>query len=131
MGEEPQAPRDQAAELPADSKPGPRELKVAVDAILLDVVESPAVPERALPGAATERMQAFIRGATGRILVRSPDRERARPEYQLVRQSAKAGETQGEPVEPDATTQPPTGPQRPGDRPPPDQPPGGGGGGGG
>lgn len=70
-----------------------KRITVGQDTFLLDVAAVPAIQE-GITGAATGGMQyrAFFRDSSGRIVVRSPDTEKADPAYQRVVASALAGE---------------------------------------
>lgn len=110
---------------------GPAKMAVGVDALFMDVAPLPSAADRRL-ATNREQLQAFLRDAAGQIITRIPDHERAKPAYQRVTQSAKAGETQGKPVvkpvnRPELPPPPSRDPREGGGRPIP----GGGGGGGG
>jgi hypothetical protein len=115
-----------AGKLPAGSVAWDKPIVVSLDSVLLDVARSPLAVETALGGVRT-RFQSYFRGGDGRIVVRTPDDERSSPLYQRVAQSAKDGESQGEPVTLESEKKPNT-PNRPG-TPKPKADPGGGGGG--
>ena len=100
------------------------------EAMLLDVTKSQGGGEGGGP-----RTEAYLRAEDGVIIVRVPDEEKHNPIYSQVVQSAKEGESQGQPAAP-LTDQPgkpksPLGPKPPKEGPIRPPPPGSGGGGGG
>ncbi len=110
-------PVQQAAGLPL-----PRDLKVHVDAVLMDVSESAV-------GGADALRTLFRDGASGGIFVRTPDDDRRNQTYKKLGKLAEAGRNQNKaPVEPEPKKERPDNPIP---TPPPRQNPGGGGGGGG
>lgn len=117
----------QTPTLPPGATPWEKPVAVAMTTFLLDVARAPIAGEAGLSGL-RERYQAFLRGPDGQIAVRYPDQDRDSDLYALVTTSAKEGETQGVPPEPEPEKTPI---RIPGREPRERQPEGGGGGGGG
>lgn len=120
----------EATPLPEGATPWSQPVRVALDIVLLDVAKPPTVTKAAIGGQGTARPQAFLRDATGRIMVRVPDNERT-DVYDLLAESAKKGETQGEPPKPKVEEDPAKSIIERRRRREAEEPPGGSGGGGG
>lgn len=120
---------------PAWLTPVRAELPIAMDVVLLDVARQPSGGAPAgLAGSPSVRYESLFRAASGDIEVRQSETDRSSAKYQRVSDSARQGESQGEPeVKPNEGVPPPgEGPApRPGKAPTPPKDPGGGGGGGG
>lgn len=117
---------------PADGswKPAPKTMRMAVDAMLLDVGPVALVQENRLGGKGELKTQAFLRITDGEIEVRLPTGDRSDPAYQRLRKNAEAGEQASKPKEPENPGGPLNLPPPPTAPKPGAQPPGGGGGGG-
>ncbi|MEO1584106.1 MAG: hypothetical protein AAFR96_05980 [Planctomycetota bacterium] len=92
-GEQAWRPAEEA-EQPEDIVLLPESLAVAADAWLLDVVVSPFSSDTGLGGQVRAAFDAVIRRADGRVSRRSPDVERADPQYLRIVASARSGEAQ-------------------------------------
>jgi hypothetical protein len=124
-----QSPEQAKATLPPNAKPYPKtSISAASDTVLLDVAKGARGD-----GGGPAQPEALLRSADGSIVIRVPEDDRKTAVYTQVVQSAKDGETQGQPtapVEKKDTPKPQTIPKPTNIRPNP-PPPGGGGGGGG
>jgi len=129
------APQEQAANTPpADGswKPAPKSMKMAVDAMLLDVGPIALAKDSKLGVKSEAPTQAFLRVGDGSIEVRVPGADTSDPAYLRLRKNSEAGEKAAkgaeQPIAPPVIVTPPPTPGPGTVRP---QPPGGGGGGGG
>lgn len=130
----PPPPAQVANTPPADGlwKPAPKSMKMAVDALLLDVGPVALAQQTGLGTKSEQITQAFLRVTDGAIQVRVPRQDQADPAYQRLRRNSEAGEqaSKAKDADPAGINVPPPPPvPGPGDVRP--QPPGGGGGGGG
>lgn len=130
----PDAPAVAAETPPADGSwiPAPKSMRMAVDAMLLDVAPVAIARQSSLVPTQEQGMQAFLRVAGGAIQVRLPEADRGDAAYQRLRANSEAGEDAAKAKPTEASPQinlplPPPAGRRPGEQPPP----GGGGGGGG
>jgi len=85
-----QQPKEPALNLPFE--PGPSELPVEVDAILLDVALWPSAVDTGLEGVRSDAHEVFLRDTDGRIVSRRPDLERQTSLYRMVSASAREAE---------------------------------------
>lgn len=113
--------------LPANAKPWASPVRAEFDVYMLDVAK--------FPTESGERVQAYLRGETGKIVTRSPAEDEKAETYRILAASAKEGENQGAPeapkVDPKKDPNNPAPTQAPGRKNEPPPPGGGGGGGGG
>lgn len=115
--------------LPANSRPGPRERTISIDAVFLAAAPLSIAPASGpLGSGVAERYQAFLKGPDGNVFTRYPHLDRTSTEFRRLERSARLGERQGAP-EPQADKPQPDPRQRPREQ--VDRPPSGGGGGGG
>lgn len=115
-------------QLPTNAKPWSTPVRADFDVYMLDVAK--------IPGETGAKVQAYLRGETGKIIIRNPADDDKADTYRILAASAKEGENQGQaaapvvdPKKPEILPNQPVNPRDPRNNPPP--PPGGGGGGGG